>query len=179
MNKQIFIIKEKVNYLTLLGYLQQIATSKSKSLKRNVSWLQFAKKTKYCYRFLKNKERQWQILNELAQKAAQIYPDYTKGQIVDILANLVNITVKDIITLNKLKIINNIERYEKQYLNKLLIEIVNMPTYIPRYPWFISQSPIKNDSYHWLAKDLTIGEIVAVKKRKKEGFYFYEIGLKN
>lgn len=65
----------------------------SKKHGRSLSWFRFAKKTQYGYRFLANKEAQWKILQEIAERIAQKYPQYTTGQIVDLLSDLVNTRV--------------------------------------------------------------------------------------
>ncbi|OGK20998.1 hypothetical protein A2866_02680 [Candidatus Roizmanbacteria bacterium RIFCSPHIGHO2_01_FULL_39_8] len=63
---------------------------KAKHMGKPIAWFQFAKKTKYGYRFLTNKEAQWKILQEIAERIAQKYPQYTTGQIVDLLSEIVN-----------------------------------------------------------------------------------------
>ena len=73
--------------------LNQILLCAIKSSGHPLPWYQFARKTKTGgYRFLANKEAQWQTLNKIAQKVQKKLPQYTQGQIVDALANLVNET---------------------------------------------------------------------------------------
>ncbi len=60
-------------------------------LGRPISWFRFAKKTKTgAWRFLANKEAQWNALEKIAKKLSTKFPGYTMGEIVDILAGLIN-----------------------------------------------------------------------------------------
>lgn len=71
--------------------LKQILLTALKDSGRPLHWYQFAVKTKTgSYRFLANKEAQWQALNRITQTAKKKLPQYTQGQIVDALAVLVN-----------------------------------------------------------------------------------------
>ena len=70
--------------------LKQAIQDKLAALGKDAAWLQFAKKNKYGYRLLVHKERQWKILEEIAKKVHQHFPELTEGRIVDVLAELVN-----------------------------------------------------------------------------------------
>lgn len=70
--------------------LAKEAAQAVKAKGKNLRWLQFAKKTKHGYRLLNNKTAQWQVLEQIAEKVSKRYPDYTHGQVVDMLAELVN-----------------------------------------------------------------------------------------
>lgn len=61
-------------------------------LHKPLSWFQYATRhTKDSeYRFLANKEMQIELLEQLAQKLKGKLPDLTTGQIVDMIAEIVN-----------------------------------------------------------------------------------------
>jgi hypothetical protein len=57
---------------------------------KHLSWLRFAKKTNYGYRFLAHREAQWDVLKKIAQEVHGRFPDMTEGQVVDALCDIVN-----------------------------------------------------------------------------------------
>ena len=79
------------NFNKLKKDLLFTASKEVKDLGKKFAWLKFASKTKSGgYRFLGNKEKQWQVLDKIAKKVEPKHPKYTYGQIIDILCNLVN-----------------------------------------------------------------------------------------
>lgn len=70
----------------LFGELKKEA----KKMGKNISWFRFAKKTKHGYRFLTNKESQWEKLEEIAKRLLKKYPEMTEGEIIDLLSYIVN-----------------------------------------------------------------------------------------
>lgn len=71
--------------------INKILLSELEKTGKPLSWFKFAKKNQSgSYRFLSNKETQWQTLNQVAKKAAKKLPQYTLGQIVDALSQLIN-----------------------------------------------------------------------------------------
>lgn len=64
--------------------------SKARQIGKPFSWFQFAKKTKYGYRFLANKGVQWNLLQDIVGRIGKKYPQYTTGEIVDLLGDIVN-----------------------------------------------------------------------------------------
>lgn len=74
----------------LLKNIRKELKNSAERLGKSISWFQFAKKTKYGYRFLKNKEKQWEVLKELAVHLAKKHRSYTIGEIVDIVSEMVN-----------------------------------------------------------------------------------------
>lgn len=71
----------------LLQELESYAKEHNKCL----GWFRFAKHTKSgAYEFLSGKEAQFSILGKIAKKIAVNNQEYTEGQIVDMLSNLVN-----------------------------------------------------------------------------------------
>lgn len=79
-------MKNTVIEKVLLAKLKEEA----KRLGKKISWFRFATKTKFGYRFLPNKEIQWKKLEGLAREIRQKFPQYTSGQIADMLSQLVN-----------------------------------------------------------------------------------------
>ena len=77
----------------IIKELQKELAKEAKNLRKSLSWFRFAKKTKKGYRFLAHKEAQWKILQEIVKKVVNKYPDYSTGQIVDMLSELVNAQV--------------------------------------------------------------------------------------
>src|SRR3989344_2199755 len=90
MTVQPLLVKESRQHAQLQMDLSLRAHEVIRNLGKDMSWFQFAKKTKLGYRFLTNRERQWLLLEQVAQEVAQDYPSYRLGQVVDILADLVN-----------------------------------------------------------------------------------------
>lgn len=71
--------------------IKKFLEDEAKKMGKNFSWFRFAKKTKTgCWRFLANKDDQWEKLQEIANKLSLKYEDLKKGEIVDIISELVN-----------------------------------------------------------------------------------------
>lgn len=71
--------------------IKKVLLKKTKSLGKDISWFKFAKKTKNGgWRFLNNKENQWDILEEIAKEIKKTNKKYTTGQITDMIAEIVN-----------------------------------------------------------------------------------------
>jgi hypothetical protein len=61
-----------------------------KKVNPDLSWFKFTEKSGLGWRFLPNKEIQWEKLEMIAKKISKKYPEYTTGQVVDELCRLVN-----------------------------------------------------------------------------------------
>jgi hypothetical protein len=79
-----------MNTNTIKRELVKISLKTVKRIGKDFSWLKFARKTGNSYRFLSNRERQWEVLQEIAKIAVRKYPKYREGEVVDILSDLVN-----------------------------------------------------------------------------------------
>ena len=63
----------------------------SEKIGKNISWFQFAKKRKERgLTFLKNRDPQFNILMDIIEKFIKKYPKFNRGQIADLLSDLVN-----------------------------------------------------------------------------------------
>lgn len=75
----------------VLADLRARAKKAAQARGKDLAWLQYAKRTKTgAYRFLSHKQIQWRVLEEVAASAAKDYPEYSTGQLVDWLAEIVN-----------------------------------------------------------------------------------------
>lgn len=75
----------------IFNEIKNSLVEKAKKMKKSISWFRFAKKTKTgSWRFLNNKETQWEILEEVAREISKTNKKYTTGQIVDLIADFVN-----------------------------------------------------------------------------------------
>ena len=86
------LMKKKLDRLeeSLLRDIDIFIKTGSKIFGVNKSWFKFAKKTKYGCKFLKNKEKQFAILENLAFNLSKKYKLFTTGQIVDLISEFVN-----------------------------------------------------------------------------------------
>lgn len=71
--------------------IKKLLEDEAKKMGKNFSWFRFAKKTKNgSWKFLANKDFQWKKLQEIANKLSLKYKNLRKGEIVDIISELVN-----------------------------------------------------------------------------------------
>lgn len=171
MIKNLVIVKVKKEEERLMTDIYKKAKKTTEGMKKELKWFKFAKKSKCGYKFLGNKEAQWEKLKLIAQDISRSYKSYTMGQIVDIISELVNTTVSEYINLKKRNFKKRLQ--EKKYLESLLIEVVGLPYYIAGYPWLIFHKDISKN--FWKAKDLTTGRIVDVVRKNKGQFVVYEM----
>lgn len=170
---KILEVKQSIKEGKLLRDIIKELQREMKKTKKELRWFQFAKKTQYSWKFLKNKEKQWEILGEIAKKISKKYTKYTNGEIVDLISELVNTQVKDDIMTHGLKVKKQLSPKEKIYLEKLLIEVVNLSYYIPRHSNLMPVKKISKNS--WKARNLASNEINTVKQLKKGNFVLYNI----
>ena len=142
-------------------------------MNKSFSYFRFAVKTRYGYRFLDDREKQWNILNNIGKKLSKKYKNYTSGEIIDTISDFINLTVKDSIQKHGFKVAKNISLREKQYLEKQLIEVFLLKTFIPYNPQFMPVSDKVENS--WKVKDLTSGQVFKVIKRHKKGLFIFEL----
>ena len=81
---------EKSEYIGIQKDLLKEAGQATKEIGKPIQWLQYAVKTRYSYRLLKNKNKQLEVLERILTSVSAKYPKYTRGQIADILSELVN-----------------------------------------------------------------------------------------
>lgn len=173
MIAQPLLIKESKQRLHLLRDLGRKAHDETRKVGKEVSWLQFARKTKRGYRFLVNRERQWQMLERIAQEVAKDYPDYRLGQVVDILADLVNHRLVDYMARKEVMPHPNLAPDELSHGQEWLLALVQTLTYIPRSPWFFPlQQPHQNQ---WLAKNLISNQTIRITRREETDYIYFSI----
>jgi len=170
---QTYEVKQDREEIVLLKEIAYFLKKKAAILKKTIRWFRFAKKTKNGFVFLRNKDKQWKLLEEIVEIIAKKHKKYTTGQIVDKACDLVNTTVADYIHLSGLSIQKNISQKERSYLKKLIIEICDMPAFVPSKPWIMfGKRLLKNK---WKAKDLVTKKITVIVKKTIKGFSIFKI----
>ena len=76
----------------LLCDIKDAIEEKRKKIGKPAGWFRYARYANHGYVFLKHKEKQWEILNEVAIELSSRYPKYTQGEIVDLISEMVNKT---------------------------------------------------------------------------------------
>lgn len=172
--KQIFFIKANASFVCLIQDISAVAKDTAVKGRKKVSELRFAQRTQYGYRFLKNKLPEKQILMEVTNRISRKYPQYSSSYLIDLISELVNITVHEaIIMQGKQAIAMQLPEREKKYLKQHLLSITDSGMYLPRHPWFM---PLDGaDGKMWKAKDITTRTDVIIQKMKRGQFYEYEI----
>ena len=70
--------------------LNRELTRTAKSIGRDPSWFRYARRIGIGYRFIENREKQRLVLKKVLDRVSINYPEYTTGQLADILSELVN-----------------------------------------------------------------------------------------
>ncbi len=172
--KQSFLIKANVGFTCLLRDVSIFAKGIAVEHDLQFAWLQFAERTLYGYRFLRNKKLYQHDLANIVEKATNKHPSYSSSYISEVLSQLVNISVEDAIRLQNISFGDRVlSAKERQFLLTPLIAISDSIHYLPRHPWFMPEENAKGDL--WKAKDIVTQTSVLVNKKKKGDFYEYEI----
>jgi hypothetical protein len=173
MKKQVLEIKQAVKEAKLIKDIGLELNKSIKSSKKDIAWFQFARYSQYGYRFLKNKEEQYEILEEIANRLVKIHKNYTTGQIVDMMSELINTRVVDDIHIHGLKIKTKLTKKEKEYTEKLLIEIVTSEQYILGYSWLMPIAKLKSNN--WKVKNLSLDKVFNIRRTMKNKYLLYNI----
>ncbi|MGD9129337.1 MAG: hypothetical protein PVJ09_02540 [Candidatus Woesebacteria bacterium] len=176
--KQPLFIKEKTHLLDLLKDLGETTEQALALRQQDANWLQFAKRKDHGYKFLEGKEEQVQFLEDIAKEVSARHENYSLNQVVDILSNLVNTTVRDAVFLAGLIIAESLLEHELNHLERQLIQVVKDKSYVPRYPWLLtvpSEDKAVEAENQWRAKDLSRDQELKISKKKDDDFHFYEI----
>lgn len=173
MNKQNFEIKQSIKESKLIKDIVLELNKSIKSSKKDIGWFQYARYSQYGYKFLKNKEDQYEILEAIANKLAKKHKNFTTGQIVDMISELVNTRVIDDIKIHRQKIKKKLNKKEKEYLEKLLIEIIASEQYVPGYSWLMPTS--KSNRNKWRAINLITGANIMVRFVSNKKYCIYLI----
>ncbi len=116
MKNQILLAKTTVKELNLLIDMYISLKKEAEKRKKPIFWFRYAKRGIYSYRFLKNKSEQWDLLEQIAVSLGKKYKNFTTGEIVDIISELVNNTVKDSVLEQGRRLIKNLLLSEKNML---------------------------------------------------------------
>lgn len=68
----------------------RVAQSVVRKRGRQLSDLRFAKRTKHGYAFFVNRDTPWDLLHEITQAVAALYPDYDYALVAESCSELVN-----------------------------------------------------------------------------------------
>lgn len=170
--KNSFLIKVRREDLVFLSRLYGVTKKILNSMGKSFNWLQFARKKRRTFRFLPNKVKQWNTLIKIAMGFSKKYPYFNQGQVVDLLSELVNLSVKSYIGGVKNDLPKSKERI---YIAKKMIEIVGSKYYIPWHPWIMPSGKISSRS--WMGKDLRSGKEYLITKKKQGEFYIFSAKL--
>lgn len=177
MNQQI-VTKVKIDDVEILKTISNSLNALVKRKGKTLSWLRFAKKTNTGgFHFMQNKEEQWSLLEECADRVAKHYPEKKSGEIADLISELVNTKVTDCLFAGKIDSFIKLSQKETQYLNNALINVVGHAMYVPHYYTLYPQKQINQNN--WISKDLKTGRQYWVIKKKIGIYYQYEIKPKN
>lgn len=172
MSGKVLLTREKQTFFDLLTALSEESNKAVKTRGRSLQWLQFATCHGSCYRMLENKDEQWEILQQIVDKVSWCHPQYTEGEIVDLLSQLINTTVGQSILQQFPELDGIMRNNENSFTNTLLIEYVSTPFFIPRHPWLMPLE--KLSEARWQARNIINGNLLAVKRRRSGKFIEFE-----
>ena len=173
MEKQLFVVKERTEYMRLLTELSDVANETTRRMGVNINWLQCAVKGKFVYHFLPDAEDRWKVLHKIAQSVSES-SNYSFGTISDTLSYLVNTSIEDEIFLHDKFVIPNLDNSAKSYIENLLIELYVSKTFIPRHVWF---KYIKKEGDNWLTLNLSDAKKYSVERKVDRKFVTFTLSM--
>lgn len=168
----LFAVKEDKSYVDLIVDLANTTKKILREKKKAAISLRAAIATTYGFRYLRRKSINWSILDKITAEVASRHPDYSIGEIAEILFELMNTRVIDCVKMKGIRIIRNTVKEEKEFLHKLLIDVIGTK-FLPRYEWIIPIKKLKNGC--WAGKDLKSGRILIICQSKNASYYYYSI----